>query len=103
MLPPVTRVCVEVTPKSWLLENGVLLRRVRVAVDSGGHTYVRDISLQNDDFVTRFDQLFEMAKCNLQTAIEREAKTQQTESIHDEAQEGDPAPLHEKGRQVGAG
>lgn len=97
MLPPIKRVYVQIEPLTWLLENGGVLHKIRVVVEAGQHHVIQELMLRDDDFESRFDQLFEMAKRTLRLALEREAKISQpkTEMTDGEAQEaGNTAGIH---------
>lgn len=94
MLPPIRRVYVEIQPCTRLLEHGGELHKVRIAIDTGGHSFVQELLLKPDDFESRFDHLFDMAKRTLHSAIAREAKHSQTESLNGEAQKDDAPGVH---------
>ena len=94
MLVPVRRVCVTITPRVFVAESGTEEYEVRIGVETWHHAFVQDLVLKPNDFESRFDLLFDMAKRTLSDAIQREANTPQTESINGEAQKGDAPGLH---------
>jgi hypothetical protein len=88
---------VEILP-NVALDKEYTLHRMRVQVDAGGHSFVQESTMRPDDFESRFDMIFDMAKRTLRTAVEREAKhPQQTETSHGEAQEDTPG-IHAQGQ-----